>query len=168
MDVVRLSVPYRFLEAQLRPTWRDVWFGLVHELLDVRAPAEMAAQRVLEAEAPSIALIELSSAKGEATTRVLVEQLAALEPVQSDEQVRDRWLFLSLAWLYEHREQCSNPLQRVEEVYADFGYPKEVASFVRYMPMEGPDLGSREANEARLLERWKRFVEDARARLAVR
>jgi hypothetical protein len=65
-----------------------------------------------------------------------------------------------LAWFYEHRAEVPDPLQRVEEVYADFGYPEQLAKFVRYMPMEGPDLGSREANERRLFERWKRYVDD--------
>jgi hypothetical protein len=33
-------------------------------------------------------------------------------------------------------------------------------SFVRYMPMIGPDLGSRELNEARMMEYWHGFVSD--------
>jgi hypothetical protein len=65
-----------------------------------------------------------------------------------------------LAWFYEHRGEVPDPLLRVEEVYADFGYPEQIAKFVRYMPMEGPDLGSREANEHRLFERWKRYIEE--------
>jgi hypothetical protein len=32
--------------------------------------------------------------------------------------------------------------------------------FVRYMPMIGPDLGSRELNEARMMEYWHGFVSD--------
>ncbi|MCB9913053.1 MAG: hypothetical protein H6827_08665 [Planctomycetes bacterium] len=35
-----------------------------------------------------------------------------------------------------------------------------MASFVRYMPKVGPDSGSREANERRLFERWKRYVDE--------
>jgi hypothetical protein len=66
---------------------------------------------------------------------------------------------LVLAWIYEHRGAFLDPLQTVEEVYADFGYPERIAGFVRYMPMDGPDLGSREANEQRLMERWKEYLD---------
>ena len=65
-----------------------------------------------------------------------------------------------LAWFCEHRGEVPDPLQRVEEVYADFGYPEQIAKFVRYVPMEGPDLGRREANERRLFERWKQYIEE--------
>ena len=45
------------------------------------------------------------------------------------------------------------------EVYSDFGYPPRIAGFVRYMPAEQPDLGSRELNEQRLYENWKRYLD---------
>ena len=95
------------------------------------------------------------------STRHLVDQLANAEEARSEEELRGKWLHLALACLYEHRLDDPDPLQRVEEIYADFGYPEGVAQFVRYMPMDGPDLGSREANERRLFERWKRYIDDA-------
>ncbi|RYE51739.1 MAG: hypothetical protein EOP21_00575 [Hyphomicrobiales bacterium] len=35
------------------------------------------------------------------------------------------------------------------------------------MPMDEPDLGSRELNERRLYERWKRYLDDELATLAL-
>jgi hypothetical protein len=84
----------------------------------------------------------------------------------SEDEIRDKWLYLVLAWLYEHRAEVPDPLQRVEEVYADFGYPEQLANFVRYLPMEGPGLGSREANERRLFERWKRYIDGAASKFS--
>jgi hypothetical protein len=51
----------------------------------------------------------------------------------------------------------------VEEVYAEFDYPDEVASFVRYMPAGNgydPRRHSEAENEARLYDEWNRFVGD--------
>ena len=39
--------------------------------------------------------------------------------------------------------------------------PKRIEKFVRYMPMVGPHLGSREAAERRLFERWKQYLDEA-------
>ena len=32
--------------------------------------------------------------------------------------------------------------------------PTEVSEFIRYMPMQGCNLGSKELNEGRMMERW--------------
>ena len=96
-------------------------------------------------------------------TRELVESLATATSDEDQEALRGKWLYLVLAWIFEHRASYPEPLQAVEEVYADFGYPEVIASFVRYMPTSDPDLGSKEANERRLLENWKRYL-DERAR----
>lgn len=68
---------------------------------------------------------------------------------------------LVLAWIYENREGVADPLGIVEEIYADFDYPGEVAPFVRYMPMSGPDLCSREKNEERMYGNWKAYLLEA-------
>ncbi len=160
MDIVRLRLPYRFIRDRLRLTWREVHYGLVNELLDPEAAVAFAIEQVGELEAPPSALLSLAEqCKGEPVLE-LVEQLAEMEPKRSEDEIRRKWLYLVLAWIYEHRHEYSDPLQRVEEVYADFGYPEELATFVRYMPMVGPDLGSKNENERRLFQRWKQYLDD--------
>lgn len=76
----------------------------------------------------------------------------------SGDDLRSRWLFVALTWLYEHRNDLLDPLQEVEILYADLDYPPEIAHFVRYMPMVGPDLGSQAACEARLFDYWRDYL----------
>ena len=155
-----MRIPYRFIRDRTRLSWRDIRFGLRNELLDPEAPAALATDRVGELEESPAVLLELAVVSENEPMMELVERLAECEPQRSEDEIRRKWLYLVLAWIYEHRHEHSDPLQRVEEVYADFGYPEEVASFVRYMPMVGPDLGSREANERRLFERWKQYIHE--------
>lgn len=161
MDLVRLCIPYAFIRKRTNVSWRDIHFGLVNQLLAPDAPIALAVDQVDELADPPAALLDLAGAGKNQPTLELVERLAEGEPGHSDDEIRSKWLYLVLAWLYEHRHEDSDPLQRIEEVYADFGYPEQLAGFVRYMPMAGPDLGSREANERRLFERWKQYVDDA-------
>lgn len=142
-------------------SWREVRFGLVNELLDPEVPVELAIDQVVEIAEPSAPLLELAGAGKNEPTLEVVEQLAEGEPQRPENEIRDKWLYLVLAWIYEHRDEVPDPLQRVEEVYADFGHPERIAKFVRYMPMDGPDLGSRQANERRLFEQWKRYLDEA-------
>lgn len=160
MDIVRLRIPYRFIRDRTRLSWRDIHFGLVTELLDPKAPVAFAIDQVGELEESPAALLDLAGLGEDEPMMEFVERLAESEPGRSEDEIRRKWLYLVLASIYERRHEYSDPLQRVEEVYADFGYPEQVASFVRYMPMVGPDLGSREANERRLFERWKQYIDE--------
>ena len=160
MDIVRLRIPYGFIRDRARMSWREVRFGLVSELLDPEAPIKLATEQAAELEHPSADLVDLAGADKNEPTLELVERLADGEPQRLDSDIRDKWLYLVLAWTYEDRDGYLDPLQRVEEVYADFGYPEQIAKFGRYMPMDGPDLGSRDANERRLFQRWKCYIDE--------
>ena len=48
-----------------------------------------------------------------------------------------------------------DPLSIAELVYEDFGYPKQMAPFIRYMPA-GPSVvaRTRSENESEMLEAW--------------
>ena len=76
------------------------------------------------------------------------------------ETIQEKWAYLVLAWVYEHRNDYSEPLAVVEEVYAYFDYPEKISAFVRYMPSEAADLGSLELNIARLYERWEAYLKE--------
>jgi hypothetical protein len=149
-------------------TWRDVLFGLEQELLDPSAPVDFAVEQLAKAKEPVPELVELAGLDKQEQSRGLVESLASREQGGSTEETQRKWLYLVLAWLLEHREELPDPLRAVEEVYADFGYPAEIASFVRYMPSNAPDLGSREQNEARLFARWLVYLEERQAAFALR
>ena len=164
MDIVRLRIPYSFIRVRTPVTWRDVRFGLTNDLIASRTAVDLAIERITDPVDPL--LVELAAEQVNERILDIVERLAESEPYRSDSEIRDKWLYLVLAWLYEHRQDDPDPLQRVEEVYADFEYPERLAAFVRYMPTEGPDLGSREANERRLMERWKGYLDETAPRFA--
>jgi hypothetical protein len=72
-----------------------------------------------------------------------------------------------LAWLLEHKQAYEDPLQRVEEVYADFGYPETIRHLVRYMPA-GEASTVLETGEARLYREWEAYVRACSLRLQMR
>ena len=166
MDTIKLALPHSFIRELTLLTWREVLYGLDNELLAPGAAVDFAREQIALTDAPSATLLELGAVgKGE-PTRSLVEHLATAEPAPSGDDVRDKWLYLVLAHVFEHRSSYPSPLLLVEQVYDDFGYPPQIASFVRYMPTDDPDLGSRELNEQRLVEKWKAYLDEASAVLS--
>lgn len=88
-----------------------------------------------------------------------LQQLIMLEDKQDMADIRDKWLYLILKWLFERRNDIENVLEIVEEIYEVFDYPDCIVSFVRYMPSEAGDLGSLKLNRERLFENWAHYLE---------
>lgn len=161
MDLIKLEITSDFVRAHTKLTWRDVLFGMENELLAPRAAVDLAVDRLATDPEPPPALVELAGLTAGDPSMDLVERLAIAEKGVALELIHRKWLYLVLAWLFVHQEEYTDPLQTVEEVYADFGYPETIVPFVRYMPMTGPDLGSKEANESRLYEKWRAYLQEA-------
>ena len=161
MDLIKLSMAAAFISERTHLTWREVQFGIENELLDPRAAIDLVVDELAAQESPSSTLLELATCGMDEPVQGLVKQLANAELEPLADEIRDKWLFLVLSWIYLHKDSYRDPLRVVEEVYADFGYPERIAGFIRYMPTEEPDLGSREQNERRLYEKWRRYLDQA-------
>jgi hypothetical protein len=158
-----LPIPYSFVRERVRLNWSDVQLGLLRGYLEPRGSIDLAVEMVGVLDKPSESIIALAGISIRDPTFCqqaldIVNQLAERESETDKASGEAAWLYLLLAWLYEQRDLDSDPLQLVEIVYADFDYPEEMAPFVRYMPMVGPDLGTVEACTQRLFERCKQFV----------
>ena len=154
------KIPSDFVRQQVNLSWREVEFGLEHRLIAPQTAIDKATDRLSEPGDASPNEVELASLSESDPILDLVGRLVADETVVPNEEVQAKWLYLVLAWLFESRTSVNDPLGVVEEVYSDFGYPREIAPFVRYMPMVGPDLGNREQNEARLYDRWRSYLDE--------
>ena len=158
--MITTKVPYDFLRDRVDLSWRDIQFGLDRQLITAQVAIDRATDRLDQSSDASVDQVELASRSASDSISELVDRLADAEAAPSND-VQDKWLYVVLAWLFENRQSVKDPLGMVEEVYSDFDYPPEIAPFVRYMPMDGPDLESLEQNEARLYERWKAFLDKA-------
>ena len=161
-----MRIPYGFIRDKVRMSWRDVLFGLDQQLLDPRGAIELATELLGADGHPVPTLIDLANVKREEEARAHVERLATCESEVAGEETRGKWLYIVLAWILENQRDYADPLRTVEEVYADFDYPESIVGFVRYMPSDEPDLGSRELHEARLYGKWKAYVEECTRKYA--
>lgn len=151
---MNIKIPSTFIKAHAHLTWREAEFGLQNCWLTDETLIALAIDRVTAGDY-SRDTMDLASVLPNEKYKVrdIVRRLAASDPGYSPE----KWLFLLLAWLYEHRDVVEDALGLVEQLYADFDYPDEIASFVRYMPPQDP---SRVGNSY-LMEAWKRYLDHA-------
>lgn len=90
----------------------------------------------------------------------IIKELCVMEDKQDGEEIKEKWLYLILKWLYKNRSKYEDPLEIVEELYEEFEYPENMKAFVRYMPSDSGDLGSLELNRERLYKNWKKYLVD--------
>ncbi|WP_040642892.1 DUF2247 family protein [Psychrobacter aquaticus] len=48
--------------------------------------------------------------------------------------VSSKWRYILLLWLYENRKGSTTDYDRINIIYADFGYPLDMERFISYMP----------------------------------
>jgi hypothetical protein len=150
-------------------TWTDIEYGYSHQLLGWRTVIDIATNRVEHGSTNPLEL-ELAGVGKDTDWKIgeLVHHLAEKESQEDQSSVAEKWLFVALKWLYEHRTEFENPLREVEELYADFNYPSTISQFVGFLPpTDGyrPELHTLEENERRLYELWEAYLKTTAKRL---
>jgi hypothetical protein len=156
----------QFLERLRDPlSWSELSYGYSHELLNPPVVIAIADKALNTAGHAIEQIIALAIASPMDSLRVHLDEITnTINEGQSKESVEKRWAIILTAWTVESDSDPSSLLDRVECVYSDFNYPEELRQFIRYMPMNGPDLGSKEANEANMINRLNAFVHEIVAR----
>lgn len=88
--------------------------------------------------------------------RDYLQSLASNEPTKKEEKISQPWIYLLLSYLFENKSLFSDPLEKIEELYADLEYPEDISSIVRYMPLPEGEVGSDE----RLYTNWKNAISE--------
>ena len=90
----------------------EIRYRLESHLMNAQAAIECAIDEVGKVDEPSSSVVELAGSDASDSVADLVAKLAACEPRISEVAMRDKWLYLTLAWLYERREALTDPLYR--------------------------------------------------------
>jgi hypothetical protein len=141
----------------------DLRYGLDNRFIDPAAVVDLATYALEHGDGDEV-MQELACLLSDEYDRV-PEILTELDDPERFYDPRDaarKWLYLELAAAYRCRDLLADPLQVVEEIYADFDYPPTISNFVRYMPLQPGD----EAGEAALFQRWRNYLDSERKRLA--
>lgn len=163
-DLVKFVLPPEFILARATPSPLELVYGFEHGWLDAEGAVRVAEAVLSRGTALPEAVEELALLLRDERYRVAelvgaaAEELSSRKvPVASEDPSRI-WLYFALAWLYEHRVDFVEPLEVVEQLYADFEYPSEIQGLVRFMP---PPPGE-PAGTAGIALRWSSYL----ARLA--
>ncbi len=166
--MIPTPLPTEFTLNRTNLTWQEVRYGHARKWLGWKDVANVAIKKIQRKAEIGQVEIELSELTKETAWRVseLLDRIASSETPEAESDIRRKWLFIVLNWLYENQSSYEDPLREVEVVYAEFDYPEEMKSFVRFLPPSDgyrPQDHSKEENVARIFDLWRRFIEQNRA-----
>lgn len=139
--------------------WQEILFALENQIVTVEDVIEYASYIINEKTMGFDIVLAITCLHSYEDIYPYLHQLIMLEDSQNIADIKEKWLYLILKWLYEKRNDVENTLEIVEEIYELFDYPDNITSFVRYMPSETGDLGSVELNRERLFKNWANYLE---------
>ena len=164
MEYLASLLTYNFISNLAQISWQDILLAIQKQFVSREFAIQHAMSELAISDEYPQTLVDLASLNKNDDIHPYIDELASMEPELRSAEFSEKWLYLILAWVYKNRDTYPNPLEIVEQIYADFDYPDSISGFVRYMPSEGPNLGSLEKNNNRLFDKWKIFLDSQRGK----
>lgn len=160
-----MQIPLRFILENAKLDWQDWAWGYMHDYLTWQNLVKVACDEVMNGNEDQN-IFSLACVLESDTFRIkeILGSITDKKPSYKSNS-KQKWLYLILGWLYENHLKYEDPLGKVEEVYANFNYPNDMVSFVRYMPCGNkydPNKYSKIQNTNRLLSNWKKYLTEKR------
>jgi hypothetical protein len=163
MNTLGISFTYVYASEIVKLNWFDIFFAINNGYLNYQSAIEHARNELENNDTYSHAVLNLACLSVAETIfphiiHPFIDELINQTSEKEKSEAKDKIMYVLLKWVYDHKTDYDDPLSIVEYVYDDFGFPETIISFVRYLPMQGPNLGSRAKNTARLFDNWESFL----------
>ena len=154
-ELVGLQVPAEFVVALVLPTAAEIGFGLREGWLsrqDAILIAVAKYNRGAQLTGPELELVLLLPQDADRVDDLIDQLEVSDEPTEQRARV---WVFLTLAWVLEHRDSYDDPYEVVGMLFTDFDYPPEITRLVGFMPAPvGEPVGP-----SAIDKRWREYIE---------
>lgn len=134
-----LNFLYQFSEfcsSKNHWSWQELIFGLKNKIIE-RKDIINYANQILDEEILGFDLVLKIVISDEYEDIIpYLNQLSQLENNESDIFIQDKWRYFILKELYNKKKYYNYDKfnEIVSIIYADFGYPEDMAGFIHYMP----------------------------------
>ena len=159
MNSLNILLSYSYIYNLFPITWGDILFGIHEGFWDFKAAVEHSYNIIEKEENSSQRVLDMAFLHGNVSIYPLIDELVEEENKYDEKHAKEKYLYAVLKWVYKNQSTFLEPLEAVECIYADFGYPEIISKFVRYASNNEPDLGSRELNIKRIYNNWEKYLE---------
>ena len=156
-----LPLDARFIVNHTHVSWPEIRWAQEKGLIGWRTVKQLA-EVDLESglSGDELSRLAVLTKDDASTSSDLVLSLAARRPAPDPMVVQKKWMYLLLKKLYDNKNHIADPYGLVEQIYADFDYPEELAGFIRWMPATEP-VATLEEGASRMDRKWQKYLETA-------
>ncbi|SET27125.1 DUF2247 family protein [Thorsellia anophelis] len=149
---------YEIVKKYIFLEWTDIHWGYKHKLIGWRDVVNYASDSLLEGNNINELIAEISFI--DKSTVFKLDSLLDQLDIKLENYDVGKWLYIELKYIFDNRASISDPFGDVEKIYAEFDYPEEIESFVRYMPvMDKTSINnSHEENIIQLYKNWEKYL----------
>jgi hypothetical protein len=159
---MRLLVSYDFICGEdVCLTWEDVLDGWNLGILDAETVIDLAADLLVLNDSYPDVLRVASLKRDEKWALDSIIGLPACQESNSVNQLKcqkalssKKWLYFQLKNIYVNRENFSDPLALVEDLYCQYGHPEALAGLIRWMPLQPGETPGMPA----IFQRWEAIL----------
>ncbi|MBL9086239.1 MAG: hypothetical protein JNM10_03780, partial [Planctomycetia bacterium] len=112
-------------------SYAEANFGIEEGLLEEGAEVEVARRHFSEPLVTDLDVLELAELRPGARSRALSRELAERYPSSTRCTAEELWEWLCVEWLVAHWDARPAPLEDVDGLTADFGYPERGLRFAQ-------------------------------------
>lgn len=158
MNTLNILLSYEYATSLVQIDWCDIVFAIEERFLLPQEAIKHAVSELKNNENPKQFVINLACLKnGESIFPYIYELRILFE--KNKKQSQEKFLYILLNWIYEHKEMYCDQLEAVEIIYADFNYPEIISNLVRYMPCNHTLFATSELNVEQIYINWRIFLD---------
>ena len=154
-----IQIPFSFAQKAVSLNWSDILFATDNRYFCSDAVIEYAKDMLLDTydeEVINLAGLE-KNINFEEDLHNLLKKLSLRIPKQIRMDSKKKIMYVLLKLIYENRDRFEDCFKAIEVVYDDFGCPKSIESFVRYMQI---NMKLDNKDYQILMNRWLNYLQD--------
>ena len=155
-----LMFPISYAMNLVELNWNDIYFAYINGYINNSDVIYFAIDEK-EKGCSNETIIDLAYLNANSITKdeLIYDYFFKLIKPKEDVATKDKLLYILLHFLYDKRKWFEDPFQAIEVIYADFSYPSNIQSLVRFMPIaEGNNTYSSETD--RLNKNWEIYLQN--------
>jgi hypothetical protein len=139
LNPLNMEFTYEYARNLLPLNWIDMRYAIRNKFLAHQTAIDHAIDEIQKSDCSTKEVIELacilqSEAKFPYDINRLVDILASSYTAYNEIDSRNKFLYLSLNWVYEHKEDYCNPIEVIDIICDEIDYPDEVKNLVSFVP----------------------------------
>lgn len=128
---------FRFSQTEFNWNWQELLYGVENKIIARSDIADYVTRILGDGILGFDLVLKIAIADENEDILPYIHSLINLEDSEDSSMIQDKWRYALLKVLYAKKANYADLSGKVEEIYADFDYPEDMAGFIRYMPSVG-------------------------------